>query len=134
MQVLIVQNDGPLGSIWKRHLERLGAEVTLATSGFDAVEILRTVSFDVVVLDLILSEGSALSVADVAFFRQPDSNVVYVTDTTFFSDGSIFALSGNARALIQSETPPQDLAEIVFHYGKLSSRDRGEPQNLVMGL
>ena len=122
MQVLIVQNEGSLGSIWKRHLERLGADVTLATCGFAAVELLENASFDVIVLDLVLTQGSALSIADVAFYRQPLSNVIYVTDTTFFSDGSIFALSGNARALIQSETPPQDLAEIVFHYGQPVNR------------
>lgn len=121
MQVLIVQNEGSLGSIWKRHLERLGAEVTLAVCGFTAVELLEKEYFDVIVLDLVLAQGSALSIADVAFYRQPNSNVIYVTDTTFFSDGSIFALSGNARAFIQSETPPQDIAEIVYHYGRGSN-------------
>jgi DNA-binding NtrC family response regulator len=130
MKVLIVQNEGALGSIWKRHLERLGAQVTLATCGFTAVELLEVVDFDVIVLDLVLAQGSALSIADVAHYRQPDSNVIFVTDTTFFSDGSIFALSGNARAFIQSETPPQDIAEIVFHYGSgvsLGHEVRGNP-------
>ena len=133
MQVLIVQNEGSLGSIWKRHLERLGAEVTLATCGFTAVEILETEFFDVIVLDLVLSQGSALSIADVAFYKQPNSNVIYVTDTTFFSDGSIFALSGNARAFIQSETPPQDIAEIVYHYGRGANPARAPQQSPALG-
>lgn len=133
MQVLIVQNEGSLGAIWKKHLERLGAEVTLATCGFIAVDLLEALAFDVIVLDLVLSQGSALSIADVAFYRQPNANVIFVTDTTFFSDGSIFALSGNARAFIQSETPPQDLAEIVYHYGRGVSPDHAVRQNLAVG-
>jgi len=89
--------------------------------------------FDVIVLDLVLGEGSALTVGDVAFFRQPDANVIYVTDTTFFSDGSIFAHSANARAFIESNTPPQDLAAIVEHYGLTSIRDGAQHRSQAPG-
>ena len=40
----------------------------------------------------------------------------FVTNTTFFSDGSIFAHAQNARAFLQSNTPPEDLAAMVVHY------------------
>jgi CheY-like chemotaxis protein len=117
MRVLIVQSNVPLGNIWCRHLERLGADVEIALTGSAAVKMIETTTFDVIVLDLVLGEGSALTVGDVAFFRQPDANLIYVTDTTFFSDGSIFHHSANARAFIESNTPPSDLAAIVQHYG-----------------
>ena len=123
MHVLIVQSNAQLGTIWQRHLERMGASVLLSTNGDMAVDMLETEQFDVIVLDLILQEGSALTVADVANFRQPKANVVFVTDTTFFSDGSIFAHSSNARAFIEKTTPPQDLAAIVEHYGQPANRD-----------
>ncbi|SEW38493.1 Response regulator receiver domain-containing protein [Cognatiyoonia koreensis] len=123
MRVLIVQSNEPLGKLWRRHLERLGGTVTIAETGTDAVAKIETMEFDVIVLDLVLGEGSALTVGDVAFFRQPNANVVYVTDTTFFSDGSIFEHSANARAFIESNTPPHDLAAIVQHYGQPSSGD-----------
>lgn len=121
MRVLIVQSNAALGSIWQRHLERLGATVDVALTGTEAVRRIENEPFDVIVLDLVLGEGSALTVGDVAFFRQPDANVIYVTDTTFFSDGSIFSHSANARAFIESNTPPKDLAAIVQHYGKTST-------------
>ncbi len=117
MRVLIVQSNKNLGLLWQRHLERLDADVFLVNTGEHALARIETEPFDVIVLDLVLEKGSALTVADFAQFRQPDANVVFVTDTTFFSDGSIFNHSANARAFIQTATPPKDLAAIVHHYG-----------------
>jgi len=65
----------------------------------------------------VLENGSALAVADYANYRQPDARVIFVTNTSFFSDGSIFAHSANARAFVPSGTPPEDLAAMVEHYG-----------------
>ncbi|MDO6591015.1 hypothetical protein DS901_16100 [Loktanella sp. D2R18] len=118
MHVLIAQSDINLGRLWKRHLERLRAQVTLVQSGDAAISALEDQVFDVIVLDLVLREGSALAVADVASYRQPKANVVFVTNTSFFSDGSIFNHSPNARAFIESTTSPNDLAAIVDHYGQ----------------
>jgi DNA-binding response OmpR family regulator len=117
MHALIVESNPALGKEWARYLKGLGAQVTLAATGEQAFRHIHDVTFDVIVLDLVLREGSALAIADLAYFRQPSANVVFVTDTTFFSDGSIFRHSGNARALIESHTPATDLAAIVHHYG-----------------
>ncbi len=117
MRALIVQRNEHLGGMWKRHLERLNVNVTLVHTGEAALNELYVTPFDVIVLDVVLGEGSAFAVADLARFRQPDANVVFVTDTTFFSDGSIFSHSANARAFIKSATAPKDLAAIVHHYG-----------------
>ena len=120
MRVLIVQSNANLGVLWQRHLERLHADVVVVPTGEEALKQIEEVTLDVIVLDLVLEEGSALTVADFAQFRQPDANVVFVTDTTFFSDGSIFNHSANARAFIETATPPNDLAAIVHHYGSAS--------------
>lgn len=122
MQVLIVQSKTELGEIWARHLERLHAIVTVVETGDAALLQLQDQTFDVIVLDLVLREGGALTVADFANFNHPRANVVFVTDTTFFSDGSIFKHSANARAFIETKTPPSDLAEIVHHYGQSACR------------
>ena len=76
----------------------------------------RTV--DVVVLDLDLQDGSAIALADYASYRWPDTRVVFVTNTTFFSDGSIFQHVPNAAALVKEETKPDDLAAIVEYHGR----------------
>ncbi len=116
MNVLIVESKPELGLLWRRHLERQGADVTLVHSQEAAIMALYGEEFEIIVLDLVLDHGSALAVADFASYRHPDARVIFVTNTTFFSDGSIFAHSPNACAYVQSETPPEDLAAMVEHY------------------
>jgi len=133
MHTLIVQSSLELGQIWARHLERLGVTVSQVSTGEAAVDFLQNKDVDVIVIDLVLKEGSALSIADFANFNQPAANVVFVTDTTFFSDGSIFSHCANARAFIEKRTPPSDLAEIVHHYGTTASRAREDQRSLEPG-
>ena len=121
MKVLIVESTDELAQLWRRHLERQGAEVFIARSGDQAVEMISDIGFDVIILDLILAEGSALAVADYALFRMPETSVIYVTDTSFFSDGSIFSVSANARAFVPTRTPPADLAAMVAHDGRAAA-------------
>lgn len=116
MDVLIVEENPDLGWLWKRHLARQGATVQLAGSQEDAIQALCQRDFSIIVLDLVLGRGSALAVADFASYRRPNTRVIFVTNTSFFSDGSIFAHSRNACAYIQSGTPPEDLAAMVEHY------------------
>ena len=116
MNVLIVESRAELGALWKRHLERLGANVTLATDQDSATAYLQNWLFNIIILDLVLDEGSALAVADFASFRQPETRVIFVTNTSFFSDGSIFRYCANACAFVPSATAPADLAAMVEHY------------------
>ncbi|WP_424985007.1 response regulator transcription factor [Microbulbifer sp. S227A] len=116
MKVLIVESRPELGLLWRRHLERQGAVVSLVHSQEAAIMSLSAEDYEIIVLDLVLDHGSALAVADFASYRRPDARVIFVTNTSFFSDGSIFAHSSNACAYVQSETPPEDLAAMVEHY------------------
>lgn len=90
--------------------------VTLVESQEAAILALHDDEYDIIVLDLVIKEGSALAVADFASYRRPNARVIFVTNTSFFSDGSIFAHSPNACAFVQSGTPPEDLAAMVEHY------------------
>jgi len=116
MRVLIVESNPDLGALWKRHLERLGAEVELAVDEAGAAHALRMRDFDIIVLDLVIEEGAALAISDFASYRRPEARVIFVTNTSFFSDGSIFRFSANACAFVQSGTPPEDIAAMVEHY------------------
>ena len=118
MNVLIVESRPELSMVWKLHLERQGYSVTQAHSQADAVASLAAEPLDIIVLDLVLREGSALAVADFASYRHPHARVIFVTDTTFFSDGSIFNHASNACAFLPASTSPEDLAAMVGHYGQ----------------
>ncbi|WP_116131262.1 response regulator [Tropicimonas sp. IMCC34043] len=117
MQVLIVESNKDLGWVWKRHLERSGQSVTLAQSQEEAVDVVCGADLDVIILDVVLEEGSAFAIADYASYHSPRTKVVFVTNTTFFSDGSIFQIAPNACAYLRTATPPEDLALMVEHFG-----------------
>lgn len=116
MRVLIVESRPELARLWSIHLRRQGAEVHAAGSETVAIEWLRDNIVDIIVLDLVLETGSAFAVADFASYSQPTARVIFVTNTTFFSDGSIFQHIPNACAFLPSATSPEDLAAVVDHY------------------
>lgn len=120
MDVLIVESDPALGALWARHLQRHGMGVWLETTQSGAARALGVRRFDIIILDIVLDKGSALAISDLAGYRHPDTRVIFVTDSAFFSDGSIFAVSQNACAFLQSDTPPEDLTAMVEHYGRPS--------------
>ena len=118
MQVMIVESRAELADLWKAHLQRLGASVTVAGRQDQAIDHIMARAFDVIVLDLVLEEGSALAVADFANYRQPSARVLFVTNTSFFSDGSIFKHCTNACGYVPSSTPPEDIAAMVEHHAR----------------
>ncbi len=118
MNVLIATTDPGLAEIWARHLRREGLVVFATTSEETALTYLANNAADALVLDVHLEDGSAMAIADYASYRWPSARVVFVTNSTFFSDGSIFRLAPNAAAFLEHETPPGDLAAIVEYHAK----------------
>lgn len=121
MRVLIVESNPDLGKVWAGSVQRLGVDVLVATSEADAIEQMQETDVNVIILDLVLDSGSAFAIADFASYRYPEAKVIFVTNTTFFSDGSIFRHIPNACAFVQTETPPDDIAALVEHYGDAGS-------------
>ena len=118
MNVLIVESSKPLAQLWQRHLHRSGAQVWTANEQEAALALLETQTFQVIILDVVLEDGSALAVADVAQYRQPKARIIFVTNSSFFSDGSIFNLCANACAYLPCTTAPDDLTNMVHHYAR----------------
>ncbi|MEM6741788.1 MAG: hypothetical protein AAF646_16885, partial [Pseudomonadota bacterium] len=116
MHILIVQENRELGGVWSRHLEREGHTTDLVHSQAQAISVLQTRECRVIVLDVLLKDGSAFAVSDYASYRWPEARVVFVTSSTFFSDGSIFRHAGNACAYLKDDTDPSDLAMMVSYY------------------
>jgi DNA-binding response OmpR family regulator len=116
MRLVIVESNEELGRTWKRHLERFCNDVIHVTTEDSAIRALDEGPVSLLLLDLVLVGGCALAVADYARFRHPDAKIVFVTNTTFFSDGSIFQHIPNACAFLPSKTDPEDLAAVVQHH------------------
>jgi len=116
MNVLIVESRPELGLLWCRHLERQGMVVAQVAGQSEAVSYLTQNAPDIIIMDILLDEGSALAVADFASYRRPEARIIFVTNTSFFSDGSIFNHANNACAFLPADTRPDDLAAMVEHY------------------
>lgn len=116
--ILILAGNPDLANIWARHLERQNQAVVVTTSETDAVSFIRDNPVQVIVLDLMLENASAFTVADYVSYRRPQTRIVFVTRASFFSDGSLFRHIPNTAAIIQEDAPPSDLAEIVAYHGR----------------
>lgn len=127
MQILIVQGNPDLAEIWARFLTRRGMDCTTAQDPAAAYAALRAQPFDAVVLDMELSGGGALEVADFAAYRNPEVPIIAVSARGFFSGGAVFELIPNARSVLNEPLRPDDMAALLEHYGgRYASRLRAE--------
>ena len=69
MRALIIQTNTDLGTLWKRHLERLDVAVSLAQTGEDARDLILSTRFDVIVLDLVLIVVESFMFLHMHFLR-----------------------------------------------------------------
>ena len=118
MRVLIVVKNQKLGDIWGRHLSRMGAEVISTDSQEEAIETLCDVNVDIIILNTVLGKkDSPMAVADFAGYRQPEAKVIFVSNASFFSDGSLFRYFPNACAFTTPQVSPRDLGALVEYHG-----------------
>ena len=120
MRVLIVESDQKLARVWQQYLEKTNADVTVLGTGAAAVERVGREKFDVILMDLVLEDRSAIAIGEVAALWQPDAQVIFVTDTPAFTDCTPVPPTGNAQALLETTTPPEELTAIVQYYGEIS--------------
>ena len=91
-------------------------DVDVASDEAQAYEALSKRAYALIILDVDLEAGNALAISDMAGYRQPLARVVFITSSSFFSDGSLFQLFPNACAYLHSATAPDDIADVATHY------------------
>jgi DNA-binding response OmpR family regulator len=120
VKVLIVISSAELAKTWRDYLLREVESVDVVGTANEAVTRISQVPYDVIILDVVLSNGEAgFAVSDYAQYRRPDASVIFVSMGEVFSDGSIFAHAANARAFLPTSASPADIAALVEHYGNL---------------
>jgi two-component sensor histidine kinase len=77
--VLYIDDDAAIARLVQRHMGRLGHEVSHAENAEDALELLKTAAFDVVVLDHYLRQTTGHDVLGRMRDAEIDVPVVYVT-------------------------------------------------------
>jgi putative nucleotidyltransferase with HDIG domain len=78
-RILIVDDEAPVRSMMGSTLERLGYDVQSAASGHAAMEIMERNTFDLVLADIVMEDGSGIALLDRVHGRQPQLPVVMVT-------------------------------------------------------
>jgi len=78
-RILLVDNDGDLVAVLRRHLEHEGWTVTAVTSGEEACAALQREEFAVVLTDLVMEPVDGLTVLSEAQRLQPKARVVLIT-------------------------------------------------------
>ena len=76
------------------------------------------------VLGLALSDGAALAVADLASYRHPEVPLIFLGEGRAFSDGSIFAHSRNAHAILPGLIALEDLVEVIAWHADAAAGSR----------
>lgn len=131
MSVLIVESDRKLAALWAGHLRRCGLQVCVVRDVDDAFRAVSSQEIEVLVVDLDLHNGDALTIADFASYRRPEARVIFVTASSFFSDGSIFQIIPNAAGYLASGARPEDLAAIVEHHVRPTRKTQSETPSPV---
>ncbi|WP_102222831.1 response regulator [Acidimangrovimonas sediminis] len=116
MPVLIVECDAERSRLWQQAISSLGLNVTVVGTQEDAIRMLQTHDYKLMVMNLDLQGASALAIADYASYRHPELRIIFLSASGVFSDGSIFQHAANACAYLPASTPPSDLAAMVEHY------------------
>ena len=123
MQILIIEENPDLARIWSAHLTRQGMEVSHAQSKSEAHALVTERVYDVVILDADIDGGRPIALADYISYRLPAARIIFVTSTSFFSDGSIFALASNAHACIPTDAKPADIVNLVDHHARAARQE-----------
>jgi DNA-binding NtrC family response regulator len=118
VRVLIVEGNPLLRRAWAVPMRAAGWTVVEAVGEHDAIDMIQNDFFDAMILDLVLPGGSSLAISDFAAFRQPVMQVILVTDTAMFSDGSIFSHCANVRAVLPLHVAPGDLVAVTEHHAR----------------
>ncbi|MGH7394019.1 MAG: response regulator [Candidatus Methylomirabilales bacterium] len=111
-QVLVVDDDRLIREQAREILTSAGFQVTGFPDGRDIFDRIRTNTVDVILLDLVLPEGSGLDMLPLIKGLDPDLPVIIVTGHATL-DAAIEALKGGAYDFIQKPFPPEQIVSAV---------------------
>jgi DNA-binding NtrC family response regulator len=127
LSLLVVEDERPLARLWASELERL-VDSTLAHSLDEARQRLRGRSFDVILRDLNLPEGSGLDLLAEVSSRDDDIAVIILTANADLNS-AIVALRHGAYDYL---TKPCRIAELEQHLMHLAQQQTLRDENRAL--
>lgn len=124
LQVLVLEDDPALRFALTQILEEAGHTPHGASDIPTACEILENITPDVLLLDLMIGPVDSIPVADLAGYRYPNADVVYLTGSNQYPKGELFNLSGNTSWVFRK---PIDFVELKAMLAHLDSSHGARP-------
>jgi two-component system, chemotaxis family, chemotaxis protein CheY len=114
LRILIVEDSHAMRAFVRATLEEAGAEVTEASSGFEALRILPRERFDLVVVDINMPDINGLEL--VSFMRKSDAHAgtpLVIISTEASAKDRERGLALGANAYLSKPFEPDQLRELV---------------------
>lgn len=115
--ILVIDDEAPVRSVLRRKLEQCGYAVHEAADGDEAIRVLETTSFDVVITDIIMPEKDGIETICFLRTKQPWVKVIAISATS----NLIFLDSAHKLGAERVFTKPLKLAEIAETVAELLS-------------
>ena len=132
--VLIVEDDPFMQSLYRMVLEREGFTILTAEDGLATIEMLPRMSVDLIVLDLMLPKISGLEVLEAirADSRHNSVPVIILSNAYLPGVARMAAKAGATEGLLKSEFSPKRLVKLINQLltpSTLPSNPTAEPRN-----
>ena len=105
MKLLIVDDDTNIQRLYKEELEEEGYDVTVATTGMNALELFQKEDYDIVTLDILMPDIDGISLLRKMKEQKPDIPIIMSTAYDYRDD---FAVWASEAYIVKSS----DLAEL----------------------
>ncbi|HDN94865.1 MAG TPA: response regulator [Nitrospirae bacterium] len=91
MKLLIVDDDTNIQRLYKEELEEEGYDVTIATTGTNALELFQKENFDIVTLDILMPDIDGISLLRKMKEQKPDIPIIMSTAYDYRDDFAVWA-------------------------------------------
>jgi two-component system, NtrC family, response regulator AlgB len=123
MRVLVIDDERNIRRTFSLALESMNHDVSTASSGRDAVEELKRANFDVVFLDLKLSQESGLDVLEEIVRVSPQSFVVIVTAYASV-ETAVEAMRRRAFDYLPKPCTPEQIRHVLSNVERTKTLER----------
>lgn len=115
MEVLILEDDDALRFALSQALEDEGHQIHQARNISEAISILNRAQPKLLLLDLMIGENCSIQLADLAGYRLPDAEILYLTGSDKFPNGELFEFSKNIAMVLRKPVDFRQLKAVCKH-------------------
>lgn len=111
-KILIVEDDARLSESLRYLFYYHGCDVQISNNLFDALSLVHTIEFDLIILDLKLEDQSGFALMDYLAVKELHTQVIIITGQDFESN-AITAIKKGAADYLKKPFDPDSLLESV---------------------